>query len=80
MGVTQKVMQHMSNVGSFTPVEGIGDDALLGPMGSTLMMRKGDVLVNMDLRASGVSADAAEKMARMIADHLRDSAAGEFRP
>jgi hypothetical protein len=76
MGMTENVMKHMSNVGNFTHVEGIGDSALLGPMGSTLMMRKGDVMVNMDLQASGVSVDAGEKMARIIADHLRDSAAG----
>jgi zinc-ribbon domain len=76
MGVTQSIMKHVSNTGTFTPVEGIGDEAMLGPMGSTLMMRKGDVMVNMDLRVSGVSVSAAEKMARIIADHLRDSELG----
>jgi hypothetical protein len=80
MGMTKNVMKHMSNVGNFTSVEGIGDEALLGPMGSTLMMRKGDVMVNMDLQASGVSVDAAEKMARIIADHLGDNAAGKSVP
>jgi multidrug resistance efflux pump len=33
-------------------------------------MRKGDVLVNIDLRQAGISADAAEKMARKIASRL----------
>ena len=37
---------------------------------SSLMMRKGDVLVQIDLRESGISADAAESMARKIADRL----------
>ena len=34
------------------------------------MMRKGDVMVNIDLRATGIRPEAAEKMARMIADRL----------
>jgi multidrug resistance efflux pump len=34
------------------------------------MMRKGDVLVQIDLREAGVSADAAKKMAQTIAGHL----------
>jgi hypothetical protein len=33
-------------------------------------MRKGDVMVNIDLRESGVSAEAAENMARTIAGRL----------
>ena len=33
-------------------------------------MRKGDVMVNIDLRASGVRVDAAEKIAAKIADRL----------
>jgi len=34
------------------------------------MMRKGDVLVQIDLRESGISAEAAQNMARKIAGHL----------
>jgi len=55
---------------TFTPVEGIGDEAFMAPGNSALMMRKGDVMVNIDLRTSGISADAAQKMARTIADRL----------
>jgi hypothetical protein len=67
MGIAHGVMKNVSGLGSFTNVEGVGDEAYLAPMGSTLMMRKGDVMVHMDLRASGVSTDAATKMARIIA-------------
>jgi hypothetical protein len=63
-------MQHISGIDTFTPVSGIGDEAYLAPGGSGLMMRKGDVMVNIDLRASGVSADAAEKIAAKIGDRL----------
>lgn len=52
------------------PVNGIGDEALLMPMGSGLMMRKGDVLVHIDMRVANVSVDAAENMARTIAGRL----------
>jgi hypothetical protein len=34
------------------------------------MMRKGDVMVNIDLRESGVSPEAAKTMARTIATRL----------
>jgi hypothetical protein len=70
MGIAHGVMKNMSGLGSFTNVEGVGDEAYLAPMGSTLMMRKGDVMVHMDLRVSGVSTDAATKMARIIAGRL----------
>jgi hypothetical protein len=51
-------------------VPGIGDEAYIAPGGSGFMMRKGDVMVNMDLRAGGVSVDAAEKIAAKIASRL----------
>ena len=63
-------MQHISGMDTFTTVPGIGDETYLAPAGSGLMMRKGDVMVNIDLRASGVSPDAAEKIAAKIADRL----------
>jgi zinc-ribbon domain len=63
-------VQSISGVETFTSVAGIGDEAYLAPGGSGLMMRKGDVMVNMDLRASGVRVDAAEKIAAKIADRL----------
>lgn len=34
------------------------------------MLRKGDVLVQIDLRESGISATAAQNMGRKIASHL----------
>jgi hypothetical protein len=70
MGIAHGVMKNMSGLGSFTPLVGVGDEAYLAPMGSTLMMRSGDVMVHMDLRVSGVSTDAATKMARIIAGRL----------
>ncbi len=55
---------------TFQPLQGIGDEAYLAPGGSGLMMRKGDVMVNIDLRVGGVSVEAAEKMASIIAGRL----------
>jgi hypothetical protein len=70
MGIARGAMKHISGMETFTPVEGIGDEAYLAPGNSALMMRKGDVMVNIDLRESGVSADAAKKMASKIAGRL----------
>jgi hypothetical protein len=70
MGIAHGAMKHISGMETFTTLEGIGDEAYLAPGNSALMMRKGDVMVNIDLRESGVSADAAKKMASKIADHL----------
>ena len=61
----------ISGVSTFTTVPNVGDEAYLTPDGSGLMMRKGDVMVNIDLRASGVSVDAAEKIAGKIGDRLQ---------
>ena len=63
-------MKTISGLETFTAVPGVGDETYLAPGGSGLMMRKGDVLVNIDLRTSGVSADDAEKLAAKIADRL----------
>jgi hypothetical protein len=63
-------IQHISGMETFTAVPGIGDEAYVAPGGSGFMMRKGDVLVNIDLRASGVSVEAAEKIGAKIADRL----------
>jgi hypothetical protein len=63
-------MKHISGMETFTTVEGIGDETYIAPGNSALMMRKGDVMVNIDLRESGVSADAAKKMASKIAGRL----------
>ena len=70
MGIAHGAMKHVSGMETFTQLEGIGDEAYLAPGNSALMMRKGDVMVNIDLRESGVTADAAKKMASKIAGHL----------
>ena len=69
MGLARGAMKHVAGM-DITAVEGIGDEAYLAPGNSALMMRKGDVLVQIDLRESGVNAEAAENMARKIASHL----------
>jgi hypothetical protein len=56
--------------GGFQSVAGIGDEAYVGPMGSTFMFRKGDVLVNLDLRMVGNNVDAAKLIAQKIAARL----------
>ena len=70
MGIAHGAMKHVAGMDTFTTVEGIGDETYLAPGNSALMMRKGDVMVNIDLRESGVSADAAKKMASIIAGRL----------
>jgi len=71
MGIARGAMKHISGMETFTSVEGVGDEAYLAPGNSALMMRKGDVMVNIDLRGeSGLTADAAKKMASKIADRL----------
>lgn len=70
MGLTHGAMKQVAGAGTFTTLEGIGDEAYLAPENSSLLMRKGDVMVTIDLRQSGISADAAQQMARKIASHL----------
>jgi hypothetical protein len=70
MGIARGAMKQVAGMDTFTPVEGTGDEAYLAPGNSALMMRKGDVLVQIDLRDAGVSADAAKNMAQTIAGHL----------
>ena len=70
MKLAHAAMQHISGMETFTAVPGIGDEAYIAPGGSAFMMRKGDVMVNIDLRASGVSLDAAEKITAKIASRL----------
>jgi len=55
---------------TFTPVAGLGDEAYVEPMGSGLMLRKGDVMVNIDLRMAGNNADAAKIIGSKIASRL----------
>jgi zinc ribbon protein len=55
---------------TFTPISGVGDEAYFEPAGSGLAMRKGDVMVHMDLRVANVSTEAAKSMAEKIAGRL----------
>jgi hypothetical protein len=55
---------------TFTPVAGLGDEAYVEPMGSGLMLRKGDIMVNIDLRGAGNDADAAKIIGSKIASRL----------
>jgi hypothetical protein len=55
---------------TFTPVAGVGDETYVEPMGSGVMLRKGDVMVNIDLRTAGQNADAGKQIAALIAGRL----------
>jgi hypothetical protein len=70
MNLTHGAMKQISGMETFTKVDGLGDEAYIAPMGSALMMRKGDVMVNIDLREGGLNADAAKQIARKIAGRL----------
>jgi hypothetical protein len=70
MKLAHGAMKAISGMETFTAVSSIGDEAYIAPGGSAFMMRKGDVMVNIDLRASSVSLDAAEKIATKIASRL----------
>ncbi len=70
MNFAHGAMKQISGMETFTPIEGIGDEAYLAPMGSMLMMRKGDVMVQIDLQTAGLNADAGKKIAATIASRL----------
>jgi hypothetical protein len=55
---------------SYQAVAGIGDEAYIAPMGATLMFRKGDVLVNIQLHMLGNNVEAAKAIAQKIAARL----------
>ena len=62
--------QVAAGMDTYTPLPGIGDEAFFEPAGSGLAMRKGDVMVHMDLRVSHISQDAAKSLAQKIALRL----------
>ena len=62
--------QVAAGMDTYTPLPGIGDEAYLEPAGSGLLMRKGDVMVHIDLRVSNIGQDAAKNLASRIASHL----------
>jgi hypothetical protein len=55
---------------TFTPVSGVGDEAYVEPMGSGVMLRKGDVMVNIDLRMADQNAEAGKQIAAIVARRL----------
>lgn len=63
-------MKQVGGMDTFTELPGIGDEAYLAPMGSGLLLRKGDVMVHIDMRAGELNANAAKAMAAKIADRL----------
>jgi hypothetical protein len=70
MKLSHGAMTQISGSDTFTTVPGIGDEAYLAPMNSALLMRKGDVMVNIDMRTGGLNGEAAKAMARKIAENL----------
>jgi hypothetical protein len=54
----------------FQPVAGLGDEAYIAPMGTTLMFRKGDVLVNLQLHMVGDNVEAVKAIAQKIVARL----------
>ncbi|MBV8050319.1 MAG: zinc ribbon domain-containing protein [Acidobacteriaceae bacterium] len=71
MKITHGAMKQVgAGMDTFTPVAGLGDEAYVEPMGSGLMLRKGDVMVNIDLRMAGNDADAAKIIGTKIASRL----------
>ena len=64
------VLKGVGGQGFFQPVAGIGDEAYIAPMGTTLMFRKGDVLVNLQLHMVGDNVEAAKAIAQKIAARL----------
>jgi len=57
-------------VDTFESVKGVGDEAYVMPMASGLLMRKGDVMVHIDARMSGISVEKLESMGKTIAGRL----------
>jgi hypothetical protein len=64
------VLKGTGGQGFFQPVAGIGDEAYIAPMGTTLMFRKGDVLVNIQLHMVGNNVEATKAIAQKIAARL----------
>jgi hypothetical protein len=69
MKLTRAAMQFGGKT-AFTEAPGLGDEALIGPMGTPIMMRKGDVLVTVTLLGQGMSPEGGKKVAELIAERL----------
>ena len=55
---------------TFTSLPGVGDEAYIEPMGSGIMLRKGDVMVNIDLRTANQNAEAGKQIAAIVVSRL----------
>ena len=69
MKITRAAMQ-FGGKAVFTEVPELGDEALVGPMGNPVMMRKGDVLVTINVLAQGVSPEGGKKVAALVAERM----------
>lgn len=71
LGLTRAAMKNaVAGMETFETVKGVGDEAYVMPGGSGLLMRKGDVLVHIDDRVSGISVDKLESLGKAIAGRL----------
>ena len=55
---------------TFQPLQGVGDEAYLAATGNSVLMRKGDVMVNINLGTADNRNEAAKKIASAIAGRL----------
>lgn len=69
MKLTRTAMQ-FGGKQAVSELSGLGDEAFLVGGNQSIMMRKGDVLITLNLQASGLSVDSGKKMAAVIADKL----------
>ena len=69
--LTRAAMQ-LGGKAAFTEAPELGDEALIGPNGNPVMMRKGDVMVTISVRAQGVSPEGGKKVAALIAERMGD--------
>ena len=70
MKLSRAAMGQFGGIKTFTPLQGVGDEAYILPAGSGLMMRKGDVMVHIDLRMADLNVDAAKTLAAKIASRM----------
>jgi len=71
LGLTRAAMKNaVAGMETFETVKGIGDEAYVMPGGSGLLMRRGDVLVHIDDRVSGISVEQMESLGKAIAGRL----------
>ena len=51
-------------------IEGVGDETWIGPLASTMVIRKGDVAVEFDLRLLPDGATRGQRLAQAVASRL----------